>query len=370
MKISIVFLGSTGAGPVYSLEMAKAISQSNDIQLQIIISEQICNKERWKELFLYKNNVTLNIVPTYNHTILGAMVGLINIIRIRRIVKLIRDFRPEAIYYPFDVVWGWYLYRALNGLAIQIYTMHDPHPHDPRKGMLKPLYNKIVFNSLNNIDAFILLNKIDVKYIEGLYKKPVIVIPHASFSEYDGQLDNECQLSNTIGFFGRIEPYKGLDLLVNSFIQIERKDLKLLIAGSGSIPPSVRQQIENDDRIELINRYIKDEELPALIKRTDFVVLPYRTASQSGVIPLAYAFGKTVIATNVGALSEQVLPQTGILINPDVNEITRSIITLYDDPALIKRLGKNAYKFAKTELTWESSAKTLLQYLQNVISHV
>ena len=78
---------------------------------------------------------------------------------------------------------------------------------------------------------------------------------------------------------------------------------------------------------------------------------------------MAFAFGKTVVATNVGALDEQVPEGTGILVAPNSDDIASAIDALYSDVEQIKTLGMNAQRYAQTELTWEHSAELLLNYL-------
>jgi glycosyltransferase involved in cell wall biosynthesis len=99
----------------------------------------------------------------------------------------------------------------------------------------------------------------------------------------------------------------------------------------------------------------------------DFVVLPYKRASQSGVVPMAFSFGKTVIATNVGALSEQIPQGTGIVVEPNSTLIAESIDKLYSTPNLILDYNKNAKKYADTELSWEHSADLFHNILDQLI---
>ena len=115
----------------------------------------------------------------------------------------------------------------------------------------------------------------------------------------------------------------------------------------------------------MINRWIEDHEFQEILDNVDVVVLPYNEATQSGIIPLAFAFGKTVIATNVGALSEQVPDGTGFIVNADKYSIVSALDYLYDNPHLIEQYGHNAFVYANTELTWSKSAKLLLNYLSN-----
>jgi len=172
-------------------------------------------------------------------------------------------------------------------------------------------------------------------------------------------------INNTILFIGRIEQYKGIKLLLDSFNEAkkQKKDLKLIIAGSGNILPYMEKIKNHEDSIELVNRWICDNEFEGIIKRSDFLVLPYLDASQSGIIPLAFAFSKPVITTNVGALSEQVPTGTGILVDPEKNQLTKAIIMMYNSPDLIIEYGQNAQKYANSELSWDKSANILLNYI-------
>ena len=118
--------------------------------------------------------------------------------------------------------------------------------------------------------------------------------------------------------------------------------------------------------IELINRYIDDDEFQPLLDSVDFVVLPYKRASQSGVIPMCFAYGKTVIATNVGALVEQVPEGTGIITTPDAADICAEIDDLYKKQDKIFQLGSRAKRYAEEELSWDKSAKLLLNFTEEL----
>ena len=152
-------------------------------------------------------------------------------------------------------------------------------------------------------------------------------------------------------------------MLIDAFERLKSRDVKLLIAGSGVIGHELAERIKNNPRIELVNRYIDDAEMQSFIERADFFVLPYKRASQSGVIPMCFAGGKTVVATNVGALPEQVPEGTGILVSPDAEEIAKAVDFLLGHPALIEQYGKSAHSYASTQLTWSHSAELLIDFL-------
>lgn len=362
-KVTLIYLGQTGAGPVYSLEMAKALANTKKCQLQCIISINVLNLDEWKKEFKNRD-VRLEVVETYKHNKLSFALSLLEFWKVDRIVKTIRAFKPDVLYVPFLLTWDFLLYPRLYKEMRIIATLHDPHPHDVSVNPLAKWINKQNKKAYKYVSDVVILNNRDIAYVRDNYCKSVFVVPHASFSYYVSLVEEECQLNNTIGFLGRIEPYKGLDLLVKAFLKLDSK-YKLLIAGSGHIDNDTYQKIVTNERIELINRYINDNEFSDLIGRMDFVVLPYKRASQSGVIPLVFAHGKPVVVTNVGALEEQVPEGTGIVTSPDIESLTKSILSFYEKPNQLFEYGKNARQYAETELTWEHSAKLLLDIVYN-----
>lgn len=367
MKISLVSLGTTGAGPVYSLEMAKALASSKRCNLQIIISKGVTNLEKWKNAFSNNANVDFHIIETYKHTIPDVIKTLFfDTKKKQNLIDLLQRFKADVLYIPFGLMWANYVYKRIQKQMRIVITLHDPHPHDSILGSFKWFGFRMLTDRGNEkyVDDIVILNRKDVDYVKQKTGKNVTVIPHASFRYYVNNETADKSIKNRIGFLGRIEPYKGLDLLIDAFEKQTNKQLKLIIAGSGSIEESLRKRILNNPKIELINRYIEDEEFQSIIDRIDFIVLPYKRASQSGVIPMAFAFGKTVIATKVGALDEQVPDGTGILVDPEVSAIVAAIDRLYCNSDQITKLGAAACRYAQTELTWEHSAKLLLDYLE------
>ena len=104
-------------------------------------------------------------------------------------------------------------------------------------------------------------------------------------------------------------------MVENSFLPCE--GIKLVIAGKGNI--GVEIDINNKD-IVLLNRYIDNAELASLISNSQFVVLPYRTVTQSGVLKSAYAFNKPVVATRTGDFADEIHSTEGILVEPSDEE--------------------------------------------------
>jgi glycosyltransferase involved in cell wall biosynthesis len=111
--------------------------------------------------------------------------------------------------------------------------------------------------------------------------------------------------------FGAVRPYKGVDLAVEALARVDPAlSVKLVVAGRfWSGEASLRRQVERlgiGERVDFRNRYVSNEEAALLFSAADAALLPYRSASQSGVVQLAYAHGCPIIATAVGGLPDAV----------------------------------------------------------------
>lgn len=366
--ISLIFIASTGAGPVYSFAMAKAIAERKEYQLNLIISNTLSTKTLWHEAFDKDPNVNIVEVCTYKHNMLSVLLSFFRVKTIRKILKIL--YASDICYIPFGFMWAPIVYPRLKGKCKLITTIHDPHPHNPNSGFIQKVADRIDNYHYSLADHLIMLNKKDLPHIQERYPStPITVVPHASFDYYSkiGDMETQEKIYHHIAFLGTISWYKGLDILVDAFQSLSTPDMKLTIAGKGTIEEDVLKKIEGDKNIILMNRYVEDKEFGEILKTVDFVVLPYRNASQSGVIPLAYSFGKTVIATNVGALDEQVPGDVGVLVEPSPKAVAKAIDDMYKDEEKLFTLNKNAKKYADTELTWEHSAELMSKVFKSLL---
>jgi glycosyltransferase involved in cell wall biosynthesis len=125
-------------------------------------------------------------------------------------------------------------------------------------------------------------------------------------------------------FFGYIRKYKGLNVLISAMPEILKAlpGVKLLIVGEFyEGEENYRRQaseLKLDDKIIFVNRFVPNEEVEKFYSVSDLVVMPYLSATQSGVLNVAYGFEKPVVVTHVGGLTESVEEgKTGIIIQPD-----------------------------------------------------
>jgi glycosyltransferase involved in cell wall biosynthesis len=166
-------------------------------------------------------------------------------------------------------------------------------------------------------------------------------------------------------FFGLVRPYKGLDVLIEAMHQLKNEDIFLTIAGEWWYKnEALKNRIEAmKDKIEVVDRYVTEEEAAAFFSRADLIVLPYRHATGSGVIPVAYHYGKPVIATTVGGLPEVVVDGvSGRLVKPEDPDALARVLQefLQKDPASMHE----GVKKTAAVMTWEGLAECILNVIE------
>jgi glycosyltransferase involved in cell wall biosynthesis len=170
----------------------------------------------------------------------------------------------------------------------------------------------------------------------------------------------------TILFFGNIAPYKGLEYLIEAFrqIMIEGGAYRLIIAGNpkncesywSAIQDSLNRHV-NRDRILQKIEFVPDAETEIYFKAADVVVLPYRHIFQSGVLSLGYSFGLPVIASDVGALCEDIIEgKTGFVCCPEDPADLARVIKQYFSSDLYRGLSSRRQEiqdYAHQRYSWD-----------------
>jgi D-inositol-3-phosphate glycosyltransferase len=157
-------------------------------------------------------------------------------------------------------------------------------------------------------------------------------------------------------FFGYVRKYKGLDILISSVGSLTENhpEIKLLIVGEFyddvNFYLNMIKDLRLTEKVKLINRFVPNEEVSKYYYASDVVILPYRSATQSAVLNVAYSFGKAVVATKVGGLGEFVKDnETGILVEPESVAALSEGITKYLSLAGKIDFKSNIQKFASND---------------------
>ncbi|MBO4636381.1 MAG: glycosyltransferase [Clostridiales bacterium] len=283
-----------------------------------------------------------------------------------RTVKDIREYAPDMV-----IIQWWHPYFSpcyismagkLGKFTKVMFICHNVFPHE-RFPMDRFLTKRV----LSKGDMFIVHSEEDRKDLMSIVPDaPVIRSPLPVFDMFGGKDLTKTQARTAVGedpdckmilFFGFVRKYKGLMHLINAMPAVHEAlpDARLYIAGDFG-----------DDRDEYIRRaedsgilsyttiregYIPDKEAGKYFAACDLVVLPYESATQSGIVQTAFSFGKPVVVTNVGGLPEVVEDgRTGYIVPPqDPKAIAERIVKFFtedDREAFTSNIRKEAYKYS------------------------
>ena len=235
--------------------------------------------------------------------------------------------------------------------------------------------------ALERMDAVIALSEHGARRLRddaGLDPRRVHVIPHGAL-DYLTRLPEEADLPSELAgaegpvilCFGLIRPYKGVDVLLRAFAELAGAELWVVGRPLGVDLDDLRT-LASAARgpVRFVPRFVPDAEVPAIMRRADIVVLPYRDADQSGVLYTALAFGKPIVASAVGGF-EEVLGEHGAgrLVPPDEPEALASALRdLLDADAERTRLGAAALAAAAGPYSWDTVAQRTLDLYRDLLS--
>ncbi len=205
--------------------------------------------------------------------------------------------------------------------------------------------------------------------------KPVAEMFHPVYDHYGNKMD-KAEARSALGleedciyllFFGLVRAYKGLDLLIEALNKIETdKKFKLIIAGEFYENEKKYLKLIEDnnlsDKILINNQYIPNEDVPKFFCAADLVVLPYRRATQSGVVPIALHFDKPIVVTKVGGLSELIEQNNiGLISEPNPESLAKDITTFIKCGITINEEG---FHTVKQKLSWQSFFNTFIDEIK------
>ena len=278
---------------------------------------------------------------------------------------------------PLDL---WFVKFCRRRGAKVVLTIHDLLPHDTGD------VHRAVFAELyRTADAVICHSESIRTRLDAEFSVPaerVTVIPHGPFfydlppaGSGDVLLDYQLEPGKVLFLWqGIIFPYKGIDLLLTAWQQVEAKsgNACLVIAGTGA--PDLLEQIGGQvaqlglKQVKLHFRFISTEELVALYRAADVVVYPYRAITTSGALATGLALGKTIVASDLPVFRELLTDgENARLVPPlDANALGSALVELAQNAALRERLADRVRAMSFGDESWLSIAKkTVAVYEEN-----
>lgn len=213
----------------------------------------------------------------------------------------------------------------------------------------------------------------------GLDPERIHVIPHGAMDYLDEIADPEPlapELEEVRGpvvlFFGLLRPYKGIDTLIEAFSRLSVPGAELWIAGMPRMPIEPLRALADraPGRVRFMPRFISDAEIPALMRRADLLVLPYREIEQSGVLYTGLAFGKPMILSDVGGFSELGRDHRAArLVAPDdPAALATALGDLLTDELGREQLAAAAAAAAAGAFSWEAIAAQTLDLYERLVA--
>ena len=228
---------------------------------------------------------------------------------------------------------------------------------------------------LGAVDGFVYMSEQVHGELKAYTSAPALFSPHPMFENFGKAVERD-EACRRIGldveqrytlFFGLIRDYKGLDLLLRAWAKWMPEGRKLLIAGefyaSREKYISLIEELGLQDRVVLHDRFIADEDVRYYFSAADALVLPYRTATQSGVTQIAYNFSLPMIVTRVGGLPE-IVPdgRVGLVCEADAESIKEALQALYDGDRL--QTLKDNFAEERKRFSWAAMCDRLEEVYQ------
>lgn len=293
------------------------------------------------------------------------LIDSLNPLTWRRAAVEIARFGADIVVLPW---WTWYwapcfgyLARALSRRGVDVrFVCHNVVDHETA-GWKARLSRWALLGG----DSFVVQSRHEADRLSRLVgARSLRTHPHPVYSQFPAARTSlPRRAAQELLFYGFVRPYKGLDVLIEALARCCSQDIALTVAGEfwqGEARARARiAELGLGDLVEIAPRYHSELETAALFDRADVVVMPYLSATGSGVLGLALHYGRPVIASAVGGLADIVEDGvTGLLVSPgDADALARAID---DMPAERSAAMRDAVRARARSLTWASLARCVL----------
>jgi glycosyltransferase involved in cell wall biosynthesis len=263
-----------------------------------------------------------------------------------------------------------------------VLTVHDLLPHDTGEE------HRATFNKLyRGMDAIIchadaVRARLAMEFAVPDYK--ISVIPHGPFFYDLPATGGEETLRSfalepgkvMVLWQGIIFPYKGIELLLRAWQQVEAKrdNACLVIAGTGApeLLQEIRAQVEGLElkHVKLYFRFVSSQELVALYRAADVVVYPYRAITTSGALATGLAMGKAIVASDLPVFRELLTDrENALLVAPhDCNALAGALLEMIQNSALRERLVAKVRAMEFGDASWRLIAMQTMAVYRRVLA--
>ncbi|GEM18094.1 glycosyltransferase family 4 protein [Gluconobacter oxydans] len=339
--------GRRGAGPRIAVDLADGLRRLPGTDVLLCLSD--------RAEILQSRNAPDAVVKVATYSSIQGLVGRLLTAPgfLHQLGRIVRDFRPDvaicAMPGPLDLLMTHVLRRA--GARIVV-IVHDAQPHPGDGYPFQAILQRRLIRQADQIVTFSRHVADGLTTGPDAVDCPVVALAHPPFIGEAAAPPFAHEGAPRILMFGRLLPYKGLDLLAEALPHVGR-DFECRVVGQGPESPELGR-LATLAQVRVENRWVAEDELPRLIAWADIVVLPYREASQSGVGAMAIASGRYVVATRVGGLVEQFSGDTqAVLCAPEPVAIATALENILEAPPPVRPQVDSGQE-------WENLARDIL----------
>jgi glycosyltransferase involved in cell wall biosynthesis len=357
-KKKILYVISSPAMSSYATGFLNALENSILIEPYVVIFVEFTDNRTKESIIIDFNLLSLNSknieIIKYSKSKLGVHVFQ------TKYAKLISFFsklhKLHVIHFLTQDTFIAYNLSILKDIEIY-YTVHDLEHHEAKVSLLGKFKRYFLLTIkdkwiIKNVNNLVTSSDHQVASLKSLYPNkqvyqhnmPSLITPGIMKGVIKVKELND--IKDYVLFFGRIEFYKGIEILYSSFLNTKKlSDVHLVIAGKGSI--YFERDVTKETNVHFVNRFIHDEEMNDLFSNAKLVVLPYTSATQSAVTSLSYFYKKPMIVSDILGLKDSVIDQkTALLFDPTKeNDLYLKIVRLLEDDLLYNKIILNQTKY-------------------------
>jgi glycosyltransferase involved in cell wall biosynthesis len=359
MKILMIDAGGWGGITHYTYNLIRALSQ--DASLECVL--------------LTDTAYELDFLPRNFRMIKAGFNGRAYPVQVAGLVKTVLAVRPAVIHVQtlFTARKDWLLFLLCRWLGIKIIlTAHNVMPHEEfeRKAFFMRRAMRIMYASCRAIIAHSAFSREQLMRSFGVPAGRIRIIPHGNYlfartAEIPGE-EARRQLGIPQGktvflHFGALRRYKGIDVLLEAFKQLRLANESVFLVLAGK-PMHLDEEyfrrliagLGLQEDVLFKPGYVHFKDIAAFFFASDAAVFPYIRTDTSGALQLAYAFGKPVIATQVGGIPEDVENnRNGILVAPgDPLTLKLGMEVLVSHPQSLVAMGRRSFALAQERFSW------------------
>ncbi len=409
MKLFVVEVHGSGGLAHYTYQLCSALQEQPQVELTLVTTtdyelEQFPRNfvlekrmQLWKHFQSSRSAGSSNPLVRLGRKLFWTMRRGVRAMRLvyawHSMTNYLISQRPDVIQFgkinfPFE---AFFLARLRRHGFVLTQVCHEFELREQENLTVALLANRLYASVYDNFSVIFFHSEQNRKRFLSLFPVPAEythIIPHGNesmFLKVAGEMAPDVDLLQryelrpdepVVLFFGTLTPSKGLPELLRAFALVrEQTHARLIIAGFPLKHVTMQEftdlaeELGISDAVTFDARYIPFGEVGPLMELAQMVVYPYRNATQSGALQVAYAFGRPVIATKVGGLPEAVEDgASGLLVPAEApEELAQAILSLLNDPQRAAEMGAYARHLSETRYSWTPIAEKIVGIYQDVL---